>query len=256
MSKSELDEAASPGMEPDPLADYRRKRDFTRTAEPLGSDEPAAAPRAARRLFVVHKHDASHLHYDLRLELHGVLKSWAVPKGPSLDPAERRLAVAVEDHPLAYADFEGTIPEGEYGGGTVLLWDRGWWEPDEVWMKQSRGGQVLSPDEALAKGDLKFVLHGQKLKGSWALVQMKGRGAKNWLLVKHRDEWARPGSDIAEEAPLSVASGRTLEQIAAEAGAQAAGGGAAEAGTAAGGAAEAGAAAGGSAGADAAEAQR
>jgi bifunctional non-homologous end joining protein LigD len=228
--------------DPDALAEYRRKRDFERTSEPSGAESagaesagaapgaPQAEPAATRRVFVIHKHDASRLHFDLRLELDGVLKSWAVPKGPSLDPAERRLAVHVEDHPLEYAMFEGTIPEGEYGGGTVMLWDAGWWEPDEAWMREAKGHAVLSPAEALAKGDLKFVLHGQKLSGSWALVQMKGRGDKNWLLIKHRDEAARPGSDIDSEAPDSVASGRSLEQIAAdEAGG---GGGAAPAGEA------------------------
>jgi bifunctional non-homologous end joining protein LigD len=203
--------AAPPGLD-----EYRRKRDFSRTSEPAGGQP--AHPSTTRRTFVVHKHDASQLHYDLRLELGGVLKSWAVPKGPSLDPKERRLAVQVEDHPLEYAAFEGTIPEGEYGAGTVMLWDSGWWEPDEAWMREGkgdRGGKVLTPEQALAKGDLKFVLHGQKLRGSWALVQMKGRGDKNWLLIKHRDEWARPGSNITQEAPDSVATGRSLEQIAA-----------------------------------------
>jgi len=221
--------ADKPAAWDDALADYRRKRDFSRTGEPPGAvlprpeeGEAAAAappggdqPTAPRRLFVIHKHDASQLHYDLRLELNGVLKSWAVPKGPSLDPKERRLAVQVEDHPLEYATFEGTIPEGEYGAGTVMLWDSGWWEPDEAWMREAKGGQVLSPEEGLAKGDLKFVIHGQKLNGSWALVQMKGRGDKNWLLIKHRDDWARPGFDITKEAPDSVASGRSLEEIAA-----------------------------------------
>lgn len=205
------------------LAEYRRRRDFSRTAEPEGSTaEPAgsAVPPGgvepvARTVFVIQKHDASRLHYDLRLELDGVLRSWAVPKGPSVDPAERRLAVMVEDHPLEYAAFEGTIPEGEYGGGTVLLWDFGYWEPDVAWMKEGKGRGVLPPQEALAAGELKFVLHGHKLTGSWALVQMKGRGDKNWLLIKHRDDGARPGYDILEEAPDSVSSGRTMEQIAA-----------------------------------------
>jgi bifunctional non-homologous end joining protein LigD len=168
---------------------------------------------------VVQKHDASRLHYDFRLELDGVLKSWAVPKGPSLDPADKRLAVMVEDHPLEYATFEGGIPEGEYGGGTVMLWDAGWWEPDLAWMKEpkgtGKGSPILSPEEALAKGELKFVVHGQKLGGSWALVKTKWQGENNWLLIKHRDEAARQGSNIEEEAPHSVATGRSLEQIAA-----------------------------------------
>lgn len=153
-----------------------------------------------RLVFCVHKHAASTLHYDLRLELNGVLKSWAVPKGPSLDPKDKRLAVQVEDHPLEYADFEGVIPEGEYGAGTVMVWDRGWWEPQGA------------PN--LEQGQLKFTLHGQKLRGSFALVQMKNRGPKNWLLLKHRDEEARPGYDVTTMEPNSVVSGRTLEEIA------------------------------------------
>jgi len=216
--------------DPDALAEYHSKRDFDRTAEPAGQapetagdGEPQAtdvdtadASPPLRRIFVVQKHDASRLHYDFRLELGDVLKSWAVPKGPSLDPADKRLAVMVEDHPLEYALFEGTIPEGEYGGGTVMLWDAGWWEPDEAWMKEAKGHAVLPPEEALAKGELKFVIHAEKLAGSWALVKTKWQGENNWLLLKHRDEAARPGSNIEEEAPDSVATGRSLEQIAAE----------------------------------------
>jgi bifunctional non-homologous end joining protein LigD len=216
------------------LAEYRRRRDFSRTSEPAGGE---AAPAPERPVFTVQKHAASSLHYDVRLELDGVLKSWAVPKGPSLDPADKRLAVMTEDHPLEYAAFEGTIPEGEYGGGTVLLWDFGWWEPDLTWMKeaahtrragapaQAAGGTMNSPDgaerfagvdlqAALAKGELKFILHGHKLSGSWALVQMKGRGEKNWLLLKHRDDSARPGLSIIQEAPDSVLTGRRLDEIA------------------------------------------
>lgn len=217
------------------LTEYRNKRDFALTAEPAGGH---AAPDVKRRLFCVQKHAASRLHYDLRLEVDGVLKSWAVPKGPSPDPADKRLAVMTEDHPLEYADFEGTIPEGEYGGGTVLLWDLGWWEPDLVRRKPAaahRGAPTaeataaaeaatagsppeptLAPDPAadLAGGELKFVLHGEKLQGSWALVQMKGRGEKNWLLIKHRDDDAHPSLDLTQEAPLSVSSGRSIEEIA------------------------------------------
>jgi bifunctional non-homologous end joining protein LigD len=223
-----------PDIDPaDALVEYRRRRDFSRTSEPAGGE---AAPAAERPVFTVQKHAASSLHYDFRLELDGVLKSWAVPKGPSLDPADKRLAVMTEDHPLEYAAFEGTIPEGEYGGGTVLLWDFGWWEPDVAWMKeaarkdrknaavgtaqdpatsQQGGGQSAALDlhAALAKGELKFILHGHKLSGSWALVQMKGRGEKNWLLLKHRDERARPGASVIEEAPNSVLTGRTLDEI-------------------------------------------
>lgn len=223
-------------LEGDQLAKYRAKRHFDRTAEPAGDEaappadaapepaaantpEPTAADSAERRIFVVQKHDASRLHYDFRLELDGVLKSWAVPKGPSLDPADKRLAVMVEDHPLEYATFEGGIPKGEYGGGTVMVWDTGWWEPDETWGKEAKGagkGPLLSPEEALAKGELKFVVHGKKLSGSWALVKTKWKGENNWLLIKHRDEAAREGSDIEQEAPDSAATGRSLEEIAAQ----------------------------------------
>jgi bifunctional non-homologous end joining protein LigD len=189
------------------LSKYRDKRDFTRTAEPSGAVDvaPAEYPR-----FVIQKHAARRLHYDLRLELDGVFKSWAVTRGPSLDPAEKRLAVEVEDHPLAYGDFEGTIPGGQYGGGTVQLWDRGFWAPE--------GNK--SAQEAFAAGDLKFALEGDRLHGSWVLVRMKGdrfRGNRtNWLLIKHRDEYARPGDNdalLAED--RSVASGRAMAQIAA-----------------------------------------
>ena len=189
------------------LSKYRAKRDFTKTAEPSGAVDVAPAEHLR---FVIQKHAARRLHYDLRLELGGVFKSWAVTRGPSLDPADKRLAVEVEDHPLGYGDFEGTIPAGQYGGGTVQLWDRGYWAPE--------GG--MSAEDMLAKGDLKFVLEGEKLHGSWVLVRMKGDrfGGKrtNWLLIKHRDEAARPGDHdalLAED--RSVASGRPMEQIAA-----------------------------------------
>ena len=185
------------------LSTYRKKRDFGKTAEPSG--EVKVAPAKQRR-FVIQKHDATRLHYDLRLEFDGVFKSWAVTKGPSLDPHDKRLAVEVEDHPLDYGDFEGTIPEDQYGGGTVMLWDRGTWESDD-------------PERGFKKGDLKFTLHGDKLQGSWVLVRMKGDryGGKrtNWLLIKHRDEFVKEGeaNDILEE-DRSVASGRTMAQIA------------------------------------------
>jgi bifunctional non-homologous end joining protein LigD len=188
------------------LVKYRAKRDFSKTAEPSG--ESAIAP-AARLRFVVQRHAARQLHYDLRLELDGVFKSWAVARGPSIDPADRRLAVEVEDHPLDYGDFEGTIPKGEYGGGTVQLWDRGYWSPE--------GGK--SPQEALQSGDLKFTLDGSRLHGSWVLVRMRGDryGGKrtNWLLIKHRDPSANPGdADALLAEDRSVASGRTMKQIA------------------------------------------
>lgn len=212
------------------LAEYRRRRDFSRTAEPAGGDAAPGAERSARPVFVVQKHAATRLHYDLRLEMGGVLKSWAVPKGPSVDPAEKRLAVMTEDHPLEYGAFEGTIPEGEYGGGAVMLWDFGYWEPDTTWKPAGAGGRRAGdaaptaaapaapsdPETAIAAGELKFILHGHKLTGSWVLVQMKGRGDKNWLLFKHRDDAARPGYDVELEAPDSVASGRSIEQIAAD----------------------------------------
>jgi bifunctional non-homologous end joining protein LigD len=191
------------------LKTYRTKRDFTKTAEPSG--KTAVAASKVRR-FVIQKHDATRLHYDLRLEFGGVFKSWAVTRGPSLDPKDKRLAVEVEDHPLDYGDFEGTIPKGQYGGGTVMLWDRGYWLGD-------------NPEKGFKKGDLKFALEGEKLHGEWVLVRMKhdrnGGKRTNWLLIKHRDKYAREGkkNDILDE-DKSVASGRTMEQIAAGKGAR------------------------------------
>lgn len=174
------------------LDDYRKKRDFTKSPEPAG-DKPAKKKAGAPLFFCVQKHLASHLHYDLRLEWNGVLLSWAVPKGPSIDPSDKRLAMHVEDHPIEYGMFEGVIPEG-YGAGIVMLWDYGTWETesDDV-------------DAALRKGDLKFRLNGFKLKGSWVLVKTRGFGGSenSWLLIKHRDDWAGP-INIAEFAPLSV----------------------------------------------------
>lgn len=192
----------------DHLSTYRSKRDFNKTAEPSGDVDirPSNRPR-----FVIQKHDATRLHYDLRLELGGVFKSWAVTRGPSLDPQDKRLAVEVEDHPLDYGDFEGTIPKGEYGGGTVMLWDRGYWEPE---------GR-RSPQEALAKGDLKFTLEGDRLHGSFVLVRMRNdrNGGKrtNWLLIKHHDDFSvdHDGASVLRQHDTSVASGRTMEAIAA-----------------------------------------
>jgi bifunctional non-homologous end joining protein LigD len=186
------------------LSTYRKKRDFEKTAEPSGEAEVAPSKR---RRFVIQKHDATRLHYDLRLEFNGVFKSWAVTRGPSLDPHDKRLAVEVEDHPLDYGDFEGTIPEGQYGGGTVQLWDRGYWESDD-------------PERGFKKGDLKFTLDGDKLHGSWVLVRMRqdrnGGKRTNWLLIKHRDEFAKEGqANNVLDADQSVASGRTMDQIAA-----------------------------------------
>src|SRR6516164_4462803 len=192
------------------LEEYKRKRDFRKTPEPSGVATPSE--KAGGELsFVIQKHAARRLHYDFRLELDRVLKSWAVPKGPSLDPGEKRLAVHVEDHPLDYGQFEGVIPEGEYGGGTVLLWDRGTWLPLE-----------RDPEAAYRKGSLKFILNGAKLHGKWALVRMGGKAAterrENWLLIKERDEEAMPqsGDAVVSDNPLSVASGRSLDAIAAD----------------------------------------
>jgi bifunctional non-homologous end joining protein LigD len=188
------------------LTVYRTKRDFTKTEEPSGEQRVASSSRLR---FVVQKHAARQLHYDLRLEWDGVFKSWAVARGPSLNPADKRLAVEVEDHPLDYGDFEGTIPAGEYGGGTVMLWDRGFWIPEGA----------KSTEDAFQAGDLKFTLEGDKLKGSWVLVRMRGDkfGGKrsNWLLIKHRDaDSSEASGDKVLSADRSVASGRTMQQIA------------------------------------------
>jgi len=188
------------------LEEYKRKRNFSKTPEPEGK----VAAKHEERFFCVQKHLASHLHYDFRLEHNGVLLSWAVPKGPSLDPKTKRLAMMVEDHPVEYGEFEGVIPEG-YGAGIVMLWDRGTWTP-----------QVDDVDAALKKGDLKFTLNGYKLKGSWVLVRTGGRyagarggGDRTWLLIKHRDEWSGD-LDITEFAPRSVKSDGDFEDILAE----------------------------------------
>ncbi len=196
----------------DSLREYRRKRDFDRTSEPAG--DGAARPRTRRRplKFYVQKHAASHLHFDFRLELDGVLKSWAVPKGPSLDPGVRRLAMEVEDHPLAYGHFEGTIPEGEYGGGTVMLWDRGTYRPESPVRGEDPQEQLRA---AYDKGDLKIFLKGERLQGGFVLVRMKRPGRPQWLLIKHRDDFAEPGSDIVKAEKRSVKTGRTMEEIAA-----------------------------------------
>ena len=190
------------------LKEYRKKRRFDVTPEPSGDSESRPAP-AKDLLYVIQKHQASHLHYDFRLEWNGVLLSWAVPKGPSLDPSIKRLAMQVEDHPLEYGNFEGIIPEGEYGGGTVMVWDHGNWTPESP-----------DPGAALKKGDLKFTLHGDKLKGSWVLVRTRGFGGSkraSWLLIKHRDRFAST-KDVTVEEPRSALTGRLMAEIAREAG--------------------------------------
>ncbi len=184
------------------LTEYRRKRRFQMTSEPAG-----APPRQRHRelLFVIQKHRASHLHYDFRLEWRGVLLSWAVPKGPSLDPSIKRMAMQTEDHPLEYGHFEGVIPQGEYGGGTVMVWDIGTWVPE-----------VADPDAALKKGDLKFTLKGKKLHGSWVLVRLRARDSNarpSWLLIKHRDRYAT-GADVLDSHPRSALTKRLLIEIA------------------------------------------
>ena len=191
---------------PRKLARYRAKRRFDVTPEPQGKRTRSKTGGALA--YLIQKHAARRLHYDFRLELDGVLLSWAVTRGPSLDPADRRLAVHVEDHPLEYGGFEGTIPLGEYGGGTVMLWDRGSWEP------------VGDPRAGLAAGKLKIKLFGARLKGGWTLVRMRGRaqdkGRDNWLLIKERDAYAKPGRGDAllQSANKSVVSCKTMEQIA------------------------------------------
>jgi bifunctional non-homologous end joining protein LigD len=191
-------------MAAEKLAKYQEMRDFTKTAEPSGKKAKVLPSEALR--FVIQKHAASHLHFDLRLEHEGTFRSWAVPKGPSLDPKDRRLAMEVEDHPLDYGDFEGTIPKGQYGGGTVMLWDRGYWAPEKGFEKISA---------AIAKGELKFVMEGERMHGSWVLVRTKRdeRGKNTWMLIKHRDAAAVEGGSGPSDTDRSVASGRTMAEI-------------------------------------------
>lgn len=189
------------------LKTYRHKRNFKKTSEPYGkSSQRVKAKISGTRkkkisTYLIQKHAASHLHYDFRLEMDGVLKSWAVPKGPSLDPSVKRLAVHVEDHPLDYGSFEGTIPKGEYGGGTVMLWDTGSWVP-----------QTDNPDDAYEKGNLTFELFGKRLKGIWKLIRLKN-DPKNWLLMKIDDKYAKRNYDITEKMQRSVVSRRTMDGI-------------------------------------------
>lgn len=189
------------------LEEYRGKRKFGETPEPAGRVHRRAD---SKRIFVVQKHDASRMHYDFRLEINGVLVSWAVPKGPSLNTADKRLAIQTEDHPIEYADFEGVIPEGQYGAGAVMVWDKGTYEPE--------GG--LSPEQQLAQGEVKVVLHGKKLRGGFVLLHTgkrfaKVRPRKAWLLIKRRDEYADPAWQIEDPSlDRSVLTGRTLREIA------------------------------------------
>ena len=192
------------------LSEYRHKRDFSKTAEPSGNEKRSQKQKSL--VFVIQKHAASHLHFDVRLELDGVMKSWAVPKGPSYDPAVKRLAMQVEDHPIDYNTFEGTIPQGEYGGGTVMLWDRGTYTS-----ALDQDDPIPALRKGYAKGDLKILMHGERMHGSWVLVRTR-RGSDEkpqWLLIKHRDEFSKPGSDIVAEEMTSVAAGRTRDEIAA-----------------------------------------
>src|SRR5882762_5429222 len=187
-----------------PLKEYKKKRTFAQTPEPQGGK-----PSGKSLQFVVQKHHASRLHYDFRLEMEGVLKSWAVPKGPSYDPATKRLAMMTEDHPYDYASFEGVIPAGQYGGGNVIIWDNGTWEFIEP-------GD--DPVKAVQQGKLTFRLYGKKMFGEWALVKIKGRSPKGneWLLIKHRDKYANPNVDVTEVAPRSIISNLDVDEIGAE----------------------------------------
>jgi bifunctional non-homologous end joining protein LigD len=189
------------------LDKYRRMRDFGATPEPAGKSR---RKKGARPIFVIQKHQASHLHYDFRLEIEGVLVSWAVPKGPSYDPSIRRLAMQTENHPYEYGSFEGVIPAGNYGAGNVIIWDQGEWE--------LAGEQPGTASAALKNGKLTFRLFGRKMFGEWALVRMRGKekGKNEWLLLKHRDEFAAPGFDITSFAPESVVSGETVEELGSE----------------------------------------
>ena len=185
-----------------PLKRYRAKRNFSVTTEPKGRMERPGSQRKATGRFVIHKHAARSLHYDLRLEVEGVYRSWAVPKGPSLNPEEKRLAIEVEDHPLEYGEFEGVIPRGEYGAGAVIIWDRG------SYLAENAKAQLL-------KGKLEFAVLGEKIRGTFTLVRLRPRGKakNNWLLIKGRDEFVSERVDPVKDAPHSVVSGRTVEEL-------------------------------------------
>jgi DNA ligase D-like protein (predicted 3'-phosphoesterase) len=193
-------------------SEYREKRDFRRTPEPKGSGRRRR--RSTAPIFVIQQHAARSLHFDFRVEAEGVLKSWAVPKGPSTNPKDKRLAMPTEDHPMEYSDFEGVIPKGEYGAGTVIVWDRGTYEN----MTVDRGGHEIPVGEAIDTGELKMRLHGEKLTGNYVLVRTGGGGRERWLLIKERGEGADARRKPARTQPRSVLSGRTLKQVAAEEG--------------------------------------
>jgi DNA ligase D-like protein (predicted 3'-phosphoesterase) len=190
-----------------PLEEYLKKRDFSKTPEPQpGTRKPSESP-----VFVIQKHDASSLHYDFRLEVDGVLKSWAVPKGPSTDPSEKRLAIMTEDHPMEYADFEGAIPEDEYGGGTVLVWDAGVYHN----LKEDKEEKV-SMQDSIEKGQVEIWLRGEKLTGGYVLIHTGKKDSNQWLLIKMKDDEADARRNPTSTEPKSVLSGRTLEEIEAE----------------------------------------
>ncbi len=193
------------------MKSYNEKRDFSKTGEPKG--EPLKKKKKGKPIFVIQKHDATNLHYDFRLEIDGTLKSWSVPKGPSTDPTVKRMAIPTEDHPLAYADFEGTIPKGEYGGGTVMIWDKGSIESN----KKDEKGKVISLKDSFEAGKIEVTLQGQKLKGGFTLVEMKGGKMKgNWLLMKQDDDEADARRNPVSTQAKSVVSGRSMEEIAKE----------------------------------------
>jgi DNA ligase D-like protein (predicted 3'-phosphoesterase) len=200
------------------LSEYERKRDFSKTAEPSGKKKARGKKTKARRRhprFTIQKHSATSLHYDLRLEVDGVLASWAVPKGPSLDPRDKRLAMRTEDHPMDYLEFEGVIPKGEYGGGPVIVWDRGVFQN----ISETKSGKPMKLSEAIEKGDVKFFLLGEKVKGAYALVRTSKPGEREqWLLIKKRDEGADARRRPTSSQPESVLTGRTIEQVRKEEG--------------------------------------
>jgi DNA ligase D-like protein (predicted 3'-phosphoesterase) len=199
------------------LSDYERKRDFSKTKEPSGNRKSKGKSKARRRhpRFTIQKHSATSLHYDLRLEVDGVLASWAVPKGPSLDPRDKRLAMRTEDHPMDYLEFEGVIPKGEYGGGPVIVWDRGVFQN----ISETRRGEPMDLSEAIEKGDVKVLMLGEKIRGAYALVRTSKPGEREqWLLIKKRDEGADARRRPTSSQPESVLTGRTIEQVLKEEG--------------------------------------